>query len=283
MNIRGTSVRKFVCFATVVLGLILFSPMRSFGGDAPRPIASMTLQQRMNLPGDTRVKLHTGRIATLAVLREEHLRRMQRFANTAALARVAHSRMPAISPSSAKTGQQQTQRGGKHTVGAGPTSPSPSPGRYALALDANPRYSVAPNQFMANSKIPLPRDYVAACTGSTACLYLPALTYLASWTDLNTPLIVDIDPMIVDPGVCASDGGFMDPNGDCGFAYPMKVSENFKLARKQSTTGRCDPPMKFSHDPADVIKLWYDAPDNSPNFLVLQDALTCAIQVWQAP
>jgi len=277
MKIRGTSVRNLVCFTIVALGPVLLSPPRCLGGDVPRPIASLTIQQRLNLPGNTRVQLKGGRIATLAELREEHQRRMQRFANASALGKAAHGRMPPINPQiSSKTARLQEQGDGTRRSGID--------GKAALALDANPGISMAPNTFIANSDIPLPRDYMAACAGSTACLYLPARTYLASWGPSISGdfRVYDIDPMITDSGLCTNDGGLMDPNGVCVFNYPMRVSENYQLARKQSTTGQCDPPMKFKFDPANVIKVWYDAPDNAPNYLVLQDALTCVIQVWQS-
>jgi hypothetical protein len=117
-----------------------------------------------------------------------------------------------------------------------------------------------------------------ACTGSTACLYVPGHTYLIG--EIGA-IVFDIDPMLTDPGLCAKDGGWIDPDGACVFDYLMSATENYQLARKQSTTANCGPPMKFKIDPAEVIKIWYDAPPSTADSLVLDDDLTCAVQVWQ--
>ena len=283
MSIRGITVRKGVRVAPVVLGLILVFPLRSLQADAPRHVTSMTIQERMNLPGNIRVQLPGGRITTLAALREEHQRRMQRFTNANALAKAAHGRMPPISPrASAKSGQQQNPGGGSHpTVQAGPTKAVTLP-RHDPMLDVNPVTAMVPSQYMKNK--PLPRDYVAACTNATACLYLPGNTTFWGYQDIafTSEGVLDRDFLIVDSGVCASDGGSMNGNGWCEFAYPVVVLENFKPAGKLSTTGQCDSPMQFTLDQMGAIKVWYDPPIyNAFDTFTSQNALTCTIQVWQ--
>jgi hypothetical protein len=172
MSIRGTSLRKFVCVAALVLGLFLFPQLRSLGGNAPRPISSLTGQERMNLPDNTQVRLKSGRIATLAVLREEHRRRMQRFANANALAQGARGKMPPISPSAgskslapqsktvAPTITSQIQAGKTTQVATGRNPQSKSgPATavtevpHSLAIDVNAASSMVPNQFLAHPPV----------------------------------------------------------------------------------------------------------------------------------
>jgi hypothetical protein len=297
MSIRGTSLRKFVCVATLVLGLFLFPQLRSLGGNAPRPISSLTGQERMNLPDNTQVRLKSGRIGTLAVLREEHRRRMQRFAKANALAQATRAKMPPINPpagstsvaTQSKSAAKQIQTAtisqvatGRKPEARGSPATAVTTVPHSLVLDANAVISMVPNQFLAQPPFPLPRDYVAACTNNTACLYIPANATLTELPDQNFHccVIVDEDPLIVDPNLCASDGGRMYPDGSCAFTYPMIILEDFKPGKGTlSTTGRCDSRMQFTLDQMGAIKLTFFPPDEE--FTTDNNAFICAIQVWR--
>ena len=61
----------------------------TFGASTVRTVESLSTAERASLPNTTLIKLKTGRPVALGVLRSEHKRRLQRFANAAMLGKRA--------------------------------------------------------------------------------------------------------------------------------------------------------------------------------------------------
>jgi len=299
-------------FATVLLFLVGFAP-QSFCGSTSRPITSLTADERMKLPGETQVTLHSGRTTTLAVLRKEHELRMQRFKTAAQLGRAIAGKLTkpaaeiktALAPQASVPDLKQSARGAGSKTGTGATGQQmpgnaislkgavkPASGASASSVEAAPRppasamnrlITMVPDQYIASQSF-LPRDYLAACSGpATACLYLPANTSLnvvATVAATINLVAEDEDPLITDQSGCFYDGGSID-DGTCVFRYPLSVLENFKPAGKLSTTASCDPSMQFILDQMGAIKVWFGGPPASGVSITTQsNPVTCAVQVW---
>ncbi len=153
-----------------------------------RPIASMTAAERATLPDATVVTLKTGRTVSLGVLRSEHRARMARFAAV-------------------------------------------SSARLNRNIIANP--GIISNQPPVGTLVVMkpvtsgPIDYRTFCNASpvSGCLYFPPGAEL--YPSYPTPdHWRDSDPLIMDAGVCASEGGTSFWDG-CYYDYPMKYTGNF--------------------------------------------------------
>ncbi len=194
------------------------------------------------LPDSTAVQFGE-RTILLGTLRAEHQARLQRFSHAASL-------------------------GMKYKVpaGGGGTTQNPTPkptGKLGILVPIflTGMVAVKPIKNLTVSG-PLPKDYVDFCdaTGATACLYLPPSTTM--FVHLST--FEDRDPLIIDPGVCAADGGSLQSPAiglpkSCVFAYPRRFLGNFVpgSAAKGATTfsTNCPPSVNVKTDPKGAIQM----------------------------
>ncbi len=155
-------------------------------------IAQLTPIQRANLPAATRVRFKSGRVAILGALRQDHRKRMARFARFARLRssavspRSAHGRFIAMKPVTQGPVDFRAFCNAAHGSGCLWFPPAPGPdefGAVGLYTTAGP---------------------------------------LGIWTDAW----VDIDSLITDAKVCASEGGYESSEG-CVFAYPAVFKSSF--------------------------------------------------------
>jgi hypothetical protein len=133
----------------------------------------------------------------------------------------------------------------------------------------------------------LPRDYQDFCQAaeSSACIYLPPNTsfYSGQYTGFkNSPFVATSDPLIMDPGVCAYDGGAPDPQYGCIFYYPMGEVTNFVPNAPISSNASCDPTANYVVDPKGAAQVTFTATvyTNLEAFTTPQAPVTCAVQVW---
>src|SRR5215469_4026446 len=90
-------VGAFACFTAAVL-LLLGSSTRLSGADAARPIRSLTVAERANLPDNTKVTLPWRGTVTLGQLRAEHRARLERFSRAGVWGKRLADRMPKPAP-----------------------------------------------------------------------------------------------------------------------------------------------------------------------------------------
>lgn len=284
-NNRGTSVRFVLCIAAVALGHLAFAA-RVLAGEAARPVASMSLQDRQRLPDNTMVKLKSGRTATLGVLRAEHQARMARFSRAAALGRMAAGRLSKPLPVSTEPNRAATQKI-QSATGPGTKSNGTNKAPVGPAITeasrsiARPFYSV-PFQIANTPLAPVPKDYMDFCKAAeaTACIYLPADTTLTAFQGdptTSTSYAWDEDALITDAGVCKFDGGLVW-GGGCLFYYPVIHVVDFKPTGTLSTAAACDAPSKYLLDAKGAIKASYPYP--SVTFTTGGAPITCVAQVW---
>jgi hypothetical protein len=98
----------------------------------------------------------------------------------------------------------------------------------------------------------------------------------------NTPFVATSDPLIMDPGVCAYDGGVPDPQYGCIFYYPMGEVTNFIPNAPISSNASCDPAAHYVVDPKGAVQVTFTATayTNLEAFTTPQAAVTCEVQVW---
>jgi hypothetical protein len=276
MNHR--SVRTPLCFATAIFSLML-SPWLLGGNSSPRPIASLSGEKRMKLPGETLVKLHSGRIATLAVLRREHELRMQRFKNAPELGRAIAAKMKMKRPvATASTSAKPPYPAAKtYPTVTMPTAPAPR------KIDPNVLLQ-AMQITMVSRYPPLEPPWVAidmaqACpVPTTLCLYVPQGTLRIK--NMGGGLFaIDDDPLIVDNSICVKNGGAFS-EGECHFYYFMSDFQEFAVTGKLSMTGTCDSPFQAVLDPRGAAKTWYNSPLSDGQTVTFQNPVMCAVQVW---
>jgi hypothetical protein len=300
MSVHRTSFRILICFAATLLFLLLGSPLRSFCGENARSIAALTLQERMNLPDNTQVTLKSGRTTTLGALRAEHRARMESFQQAAGLGRALAARLKASANTNAVMNSQSaapahgagkpgnTSAMKNSAVIASPHAASPPPKAAATTSFVLPKTLVPLPDL--SSKSPdgiLPRDYRDFCQAaeSSACIYLPANTsfFPGQYTGVkNTPFVAASDPLIMDPSVCAYDGGSLDAQYGCIFYYPMGEVTNFIPNAPISSNASCDPAAHYVVDPKGAVQVTFTATvyTNLEAFTTAQAPVTCAVQVW---
>jgi hypothetical protein len=285
--------------ATLFL-ILLCSPLRSFCGETVRSIATLTLQERMNLPDSTQVTLKWGRTTTLGALRAEHRARMESFQQASALGRALAARLKA----STNTNAVMNPPGAAPVLGAG--KPGNTTAMKNFAVIANPNAASPPPKAAATTSFVLPRtlvplpdisskspngilpgDYRDFCkaAGSSACIYLPPNTsfWPGEWVgSKNTPFVAASDPLIMDPSVCAYDGGSLDPYYGCIFYYPMGEVTNFIPNAPISSNASCDPAAHYVVDAKGAVQVRFTATayTNLEVFTTPQAPVTCAVQVW---
>ncbi len=289
MRAHVISMRAVLCLAAV-LCVAFFSSRRLSGSERVRPIASLTAQERMNLPGSTQVTLKSGKTVTLETLRAEHQARLQRFAAAAALGRATAGKLvkrPVNNPGqtsptmASRTGPQGTSAGkgtavNKTVLRAGPDIP-PLPALVPFHMPVVP------------SGRPLAKDYVDFCKAAnpSVCFYLPAVS---EGFDAGETFAVDVDWLIVDKSVCDYDGGVLasDASGSaCMFYYPYKVNVNFMPTGPLTSAASCDPPFTYVVDPKGAIQVSYPTvlgPHGGEKFLYNYGVTkSCVVQVWIQP
>jgi len=313
---------RILVYLTAALALLCLVQLPSFGGEKtrPRPISELTLNERMNLPENTQVTLKSGRTTTLAEVRAEHRARMESLAKAAALGRALAAKLKAsansavaiskgtvtpaagaIQPSAVAVPSAAQQKGGL----AGRTQAESSPQRKAgnAVAAKNAITAAGPNALNLAKMVPmpdlsskspsgiLPKDYRDFCQAAdpSACIYVPSnITFYIEWThevgDKSTYFLLATDPLIMDPGVCAYDGGSLDPTLGCIFYYPMLEVINFIPKPPLSSSASCDSTATYLVDPKGAIQVKVTAPQfSSGNFTVpLNAPITCAVQVWLA-
>ena len=291
MRTHGVSVFRFVCFATAGLGLMLLSPPRSAGGDAPRPIASVSVQERMRLPDNTAIKLKSGRIATLGKLRAEHRARMESFSRAAVLGRAVVGKLTNTPPVAGRavagtmiSAPPQAGGGGAHRPNTKDTPKSAS--TSAAPTTTMSTYPVPMPDLTKAFYGPVPRDYMDFChaANASACVYLPANTtfdayQFSSW---HATFAVTEDPLIIEPAACASDGGrWVSDYSVCDFYYPVSEILNYKSwpgvsSQKADCSGQG---FSYTVDPRGAIQIDGHVQD-STTFVTNSSPRTCVIQVW---
>jgi hypothetical protein len=256
---------------------LMLSPWLLGGNSSPRPVASLSGEERMKLPGETVVKLHSGRIATLAVLRREHELRMQRFKNAVALRKAISAKMnrPLVPAEKNASNRLSTQANPAVTSPDAPASRKIDPNVVLQSMQ------IAMVQHRWSYKVPLvpmvPIDLAQACPDPvTVCLYVPqgtmTITARGSYAD-------DADPLILDKTICANNGGSIN-DGECHFLYLMADVNPFTVTGKLSMTGTCDSSFHSVLDPRGAVKVSYNAPLAEGQTLTFQNPVMCAVQVW---
>jgi hypothetical protein len=188
--------------------------------------------------------------------------------------------------------------GGRVLVNTKPAPPSPGAGKSAVAAAnaASSSLFLVPRQGYLND--PLPADYVAFCNAAqaSACIYLPPNTTfitpgsgnpLQGFQSLNQTLhgnvdsfVLDIDPLITDPGACSSLGGTLMDEG-CKFAYFTIQETKFKPAGTPSTAASCDSAGYLIDLKQGTIDANYAVAE--PAFATGATPVTCVVQVWLYP
>jgi len=212
-------------------------------GTTVRPVASLSLQERLQLPADTKVMVGK-RLVTLGVLRAEHQRRLQRFASALSSSSVANASV--------------LQNSG-------------------LRMQSTATEIV--NPLDCGYTVPCPRDYQMYCAPAKAaiCLYYPASTSL--WDGGGD--VSDTDPYITDSTICKSEGGMLTTQG-CEYLYPNWRNIQFDPGTgppfKYKAT--CDP--KYwkvdhvdKHGAIGIAKI-----NNGQTFETGPAASTCVVRVW---
>jgi hypothetical protein len=272
-----------LCIASTAICFLCFSSQRSLGGDTTRSITSMTVAERMNLPDSTMVQLPSNRVVSLGTLRSEHRAREMRFSMAAALGHsvaakwAVHPTGPgqlSPPPANVRSAPGQTTKGGGGLTKATTTNIGVSPAVAAPLLV--PFHPIA--------GIPLAKDYSDFCTAAKAsvCVYVPPNTFLRnSGAGLETQVMMDLDPLIIDDKTCLYDGGVPStgiPSAGCKFYYPFKSLANFLPTGPLTTNAVCDPPGQYVVDPKGAVQANFTYPGLP--FTTGAKPITCAVQVW---
>jgi hypothetical protein len=266
----------------------------------------MSLSERMTLPGTTLIKLNTGRMTSLAVIRSEHQARFKRFATAASLGRSINRRLTTRSAFATpryvgSSAQFDFAIVGGHHFAPGPTATSgthlvmgqvasgQNPGAFgSTAPPGEPTTTVGVVPINDPGYFRYAKDYKDFCSGAaaSACIYLPANTLFAKYHTKITNAVTDIysaldtDPLILDTDVCASGGGIplIEGNG-CGYLYPINYFANFQPGNQPTTlAGSCNAPASYYVDPKGALRVNY-IPSSDP-FSTGATPITCAVQIW---
>ena len=288
MRTHVVSIRAFLSLAAVVC-VAFFSSQEMAGSEKARPVASLTAQDRLNLPASTQVMLQSGKTVTLATLRAEHQARLQRFTSAAALGRTTAGSLvqrPLTNPAqpsraiASRTGPQGNPAGKGTTVTVDKAG--------LRAIPAFPPQPTLVPFHLPVSPYPLPKDYVDFCKAAnpSLCIYLPPSSAGFS-TSAN--FAVDPDPLIVDKGVCNYDGGVLAGDGSgCMFYYPYSLTVNFMpTGVLTSAVSGCTSPFTYVVDPKGAIQASYptQASDGTGTKFLYNYGITkpCVVQVWIQP
>jgi hypothetical protein len=239
----------------------------SAAGAPERSIEAMTPAQRTNLPSATMVRLASGRVASLGVLRSEHQARLARFAQAA-------------SSNLALNGE-----------GALPTPDSKKrPPPLAKLVTMEPIKQG-------------PADYRAFCNAARAsgCLYFPPRTTLypspPGGGEPSQPpnTLIDEDPLILEPKLCESEGGgefyFNGKPRGCVYAYPDHYSSTFnpgspppgeQIGGNITWTKQCSSSITLSIDLHGAIRMAASKTRtrNGLEFKTGQNGSSCVVSVY---
>jgi hypothetical protein len=251
----------------------LTRPNQRAQSSAARDVASLSAAERNKLPDATQVKLPSGHVTTLGGLRATHTARQSRFEKAAEMGRqvVPAAPVPAARPA---------LRRKKASGGAG-QSPS---GSLGTLVALKPPSACAPG---ATVCIHPAKDYMDFCreAKATACLYLPSFTEAT----IATGWVYDIDFLIIDPQVCAFDGGSMVAAGPgasqvCQFAYPLTHTVNFEPTGQVTVSNGCGAPsFTYVFDPKGAVRISYALPTVSGSgttFGTEGFVASCVTKVW---
>lgn len=287
MRAHLTSLRAHIGMVAAVVCFASFCVPPLIGSEKPRPISSLSTNERAQLPGNTQVTLKSGKTVTLGMLRAEHEARLQRFSKAETLGKVAAGRLKPVHPSTAMhTNPSETGKAGS----------SPVPGKMVINKAVTPAASTS-MPFLATFHLPaccgggkgsLAKDYVDFCKAAnpSACLYLPANIEFENMSG-NT-WFVDIDYLITDRSICEYDGGWFrepvatsgpDSGYSCVFYYPALSSTEFKPTGPLDTKAACDPPARYIVDPKGAVQASYP-PDSEYITTIGPKPVTCVVQVW---
>ena len=172
--------------------------------------------------------------------------------------------------------------GGGSRVGAPPPSDLNGPAKHTnifqWTLIARPSYNG-----------PLPLDYVAFCNAVTAsaCIYVPPNTTFTTYTpnpNGYNRFLIDVDPLITDPGVCFSFGGVLDGQQQCEFTYFWVQQISFSPGLTPSIVAYCpEPNADYNPKPQLGWILAFANMDAAPNGATTWTGATpqtCVLQAW---
>jgi hypothetical protein len=136
---------------------------------------------------------------------------------------------------------------------------------------------------------PLPLDYVAFCNAVTAsaCIYVPPNTTFTTYTpnpNGYNRFLIDVDPLITDPGVCFSFGGVLDGQQQCEFTYFWVQQISFKPGLTPAIVAYC-PESGGDYNPKPQLG-WIlafanmDAAPNGATTWTGSTPQTCVLQAW---
>jgi hypothetical protein len=240
MSLLAQIVRRaagaFAAAALIIAPVIASAAAESAVGGV-RALHTLTPAQITSLPDSTQL-MFGGVTTTLGAMRATHVKRLQRFAQAAALgtkvaadirSRPPSSAGPSLAPSAAG-GQAPVASGGLRTLGLAPVSTATPNAQHPYVL-------VGPIANLSGGSTPVPQDArdVCAAAAATACLYFPANTYLQRFQLTPAAYVVEIDPLI-SSGECTAEGGQMTAVGEpivgytdsgCGFFYLSHFDGNF--------------------------------------------------------
>jgi hypothetical protein len=263
--------------AGAAVGILTLAFCLSAPAAGSTKLAELKPAEIQALPDATVVTVGT-RSVSLGVLRAEHQARLARFAHAAALGS-AQRAMPSIARAGASLGSARSGSppSGSPTAGTPRPTPSPSPPIATLVPPVK-------NQLMPTGAANDYRDFCRE-TGATTCLYLPA-SAPGSYTWVNgSAIFQDVDPLIVDPSVCAALGGAENtiPGiSGCVLSYPTQFLGNFVpgpvTAGPPTFIQACPYPVHIQTDPHGAIKLDLAGltPTSSAN-------LVCTVSAYVTP
>src|SRR6202051_678686 len=250
-------VRSVGCTALALLLAATTCP--PFGAPTARAVESLSAAERTSLPDATLVTISKiGRRVSLGVLRSEHKRRLQRFANAAMLGKRASSKF------------EKKKKGG----GAGTLVP--------MNFSQKNFYDQYGEPFPGG---PFPADFLAFCKAAhvTACLYLPSALLLS-----GGGYVTDYDFLITDQKICTSEGGQLKLAGQaCAYVYPgahnLQFTPGPPTAKGYPVTHSATCPSRFAYtvDPRGAVSL--NVVSNSPttvSTLNLTSLKTCVVRVF---
>ncbi len=315
------SVRKFVYFTPGLLFLLLFLLPRSFGGEAARPLLSLTVAERAKLPDNTRVSLPGRGTIMLGQLREEHRARVARFSGAGAWGKHVADKLPRPTPlahgGENKTAANAASGSNSHypeaTVGmrkaGGDTQYAEKAGKGTSETKSSGTLvgpsSVAPNPFLVprqgHSGTPIPVDYQLFCDGAhaSACIYLPPKTTLVSsqapgWEGLQQQIakiakgdfdqfFIDVDPLITDQSFCQDwHGVWVDASQVCEFWYFSTQRTAYKPKGSPASAASCEPQTNYQIDPKQGT-VTANFSYSGSSITTGATPITCVVQVWMYP
>jgi len=248
-------VRSVGCTALTLLLAATTCP--TFGAPTARAVESLSAAERTSLPDATLVTISkTGRRVSLGVLRSEHKRRLQRFANASMLGKRAGSKFE------------------KKKKGVSPGTLVPM--NFSLQNFSAPGMGPFPPG-------PFPADFLAFCKAAavTACLYLPSgfkMFYQGAY-------VWDMDDLITDQTMCTSEGGRPE-GGGCAYYYPTEYNLEFNpgpptaQGYNVTSSATCPSPFENTVDPRGAVSLDVLPNTNTVSYLSLTSLKTCIVRVF---